>query len=391
MDDNINILICDDEAVNIKYLEILLEKNLENVNLFLSNGGEEAIGILKNNPIDILLTDINMPDIDGWDVVSYINDNLKAENIAVIFITGYFIQDEFQKRGFELGAVDYITKPIDNNQLLNRLRLYIKNFMQERIIKAQIKHNKLQDILLFEKEMMLAQSNLLEKVAHHWRQPLSAISTAMSNLEISLELGVGEDTAKGVCDNVTAITKDLSNTIEKFYTFFKPSGQKVEFNLKKVLQDIIAIMKFNFSDNNIKLKLELDDINYRGHENEFKQIVLSVLHNGVDALIRNKGQENKYIHIVLKEQLDNITLNFIDNGGGIDNAVDKMIYKPYFTTKHEYTGTGLSLYFTKEILQRYLYGDIEHKNIKEVFKGIEYNCAEFTIRLKKLTKETDGI
>ena len=218
----INILICDDQKSNLRFLEILILNNFEDVNLIFSSGGKEAIEILKNRRVDIVLLDIHMPEIDGWQVAQFIQEKLKEQNIAIIFITSVYIEDEFEKRGCELGAVDYITKPINRGQLINRLRLYIKNFMQEKNLLKEMKKNREKEKLLLQKEIMLAQANILEKIAHHWRRPLSVISSNAGFIEYYLEMGIDDnsDAIHKSCKFITSETEGLSKTIEQFKTFF---------------------------------------------------------------------------------------------------------------------------------------------------------------------------
>ena len=185
--DSINILICDDQKTNVEFLNILIKKHLNNIIIHKAIGGKEAIDILKDGNIDIILLDIEMPDISGWDVAKYIKNQLTNQNIAVIFITSVYIDEEFENEGFELGAVDYIKKPLNQNLLINRLNLYIKNFNQETQIFKEIQKRNNKEKELLQKEILLAQSNVLEKIAHHWRQPLSSIAANAGAIEFSLD------------------------------------------------------------------------------------------------------------------------------------------------------------------------------------------------------------
>lgn len=379
----INILIIDDQKLYIEYLKNLILKYIDNVNIFTSNSGKEALSILENNHIDIVLSDIIMPDIDGWDIARYIKNDLNDKNIALIFITANCKGDEFIKQGFKLGAVDYIEKPIDKNQLINRLTLYIKNFLSEKKINEEISKNKIKDKLILQKEIMLAQSNILERIAHHWRQPLTVISSNAGVIKLNIEFGL--DTHENILKNISNIenaSQNLSQTIDQFKTFFQPETIKEIFNMNEIIVEILDVMSFTLNEENINIEFENINIKLEGYKNEFKQILISLLTNSIEAL--EKKDYDKFIKIIINEFDDYIELLIIDNGGGIDEEISDHIYQPYFTTKHSYSGTGLSLHLVKEVIQRYFNGDIQNSNLSYKFKDKEYDSTMFRIVFNKI-------
>ena len=378
----INILIVDDQKLYIEYLNTLISKYITNVNIFTATSGKDALSILENKHIDIVLLDVVMPDITGWDIARYIKDNLDDKNIALIFITANCIGDEFIKQGFELGAVDYIEKPIDKNQLINRLKLYINNFLSEKKIVEEISKNKEKDKLLLQKEIMIAQSNILERIAHHWRQPLSIISSNAGVIKLSIEFGL--DTHEGTLQNIEYIEKasqELSKTIDQFKNFFEPESVKEIFDMGESINETIDIIIVSLKEQNINIDFQYKDIKLEGYKNEFKQIIISLITNAIDIL-KNKDYE-KFIKVDIYDFDDYIELLVIDNGGGIDEKISNNIYEPYFTTKHSYSGTGISLHLVKEVMQRYFNGEIENKNLLYKFNDKEYNSTMFRLVFNK--------
>ena len=120
-----NILCIDDNKNNLYTLNALLS-TVENIKCVEALNAKEALHILLKQPIDLILCDVQMPDINGFELAKIIRSNKKTKDIPIIFVTAVFKNDEFIKYGFEMGAVDYITKPIDDNQLLNKITLYLK-------------------------------------------------------------------------------------------------------------------------------------------------------------------------------------------------------------------------------------------------------------------------
>jgi PAS domain S-box-containing protein/putative nucleotidyltransferase with HDIG domain len=122
-----NILCVDDNQNNLYSLNALLS-TIKNINSIEVLDAKSALDILLVKKIDLILCDVQMPDINGFDLAKMIKSNKRTKEIPIIFVTAVFKSQEFIEQGFEIGAVDYITKPIDDNQLLNKITLYLKIF-----------------------------------------------------------------------------------------------------------------------------------------------------------------------------------------------------------------------------------------------------------------------
>ncbi len=124
------ILCVDDNKNNLFTLNALLS-SVKNIDSIEALSAKEALDVLLAKHIDLILCDVQMPDINGFELAKMIKSSKKTKNIPIIFVTAFFKSEEFVKQGFEIGAVDYITKPIDDNQLLNKITLYLKVFEQQ--------------------------------------------------------------------------------------------------------------------------------------------------------------------------------------------------------------------------------------------------------------------
>ncbi len=120
----LTLLIVDDIEANRISLEYLLKKYYDDIDIIMAGSGEEALKETYTKEIDIIILDIQMPGMDGFEVAQFLQSNPKTKHIPIIFLTAAFVKEEFQQKGFELGAIDYLTKPIDDLQLINKLRLY---------------------------------------------------------------------------------------------------------------------------------------------------------------------------------------------------------------------------------------------------------------------------
>lgn len=144
--DKFKILIIEDNNDNIKTLEEVM-KNLDNCYLEYALTGDEALKKLMGRKFDLIMMDLKLPDIHGYELIKLIKRRRKTSHIPVVFITGYYLTEEDKKYGFELGAVDYILKPFDLKELKNKISQYINSFnkIQKLMQKVMISNVELQN------------------------------------------------------------------------------------------------------------------------------------------------------------------------------------------------------------------------------------------------------
>lgn len=127
-----NILIVDDNKNNLFTLRTLINEHID-VQIIEAESGFEALQILLQQKIELIILDIQMPEMDGFETAKLIRGRKKTNNIPIVFLTAAYKSEEFQQKGFDMGAADYLTKPIDARQLINRIRTYIRFIEQERL------------------------------------------------------------------------------------------------------------------------------------------------------------------------------------------------------------------------------------------------------------------
>jgi PAS domain S-box-containing protein len=126
------VLIVDDNENNLYSLRALINKHMD-VEVLQATSGQAAIDIaLKNPRIDLIILDVQMPEMDGFQTASMLKVRQKTKDIPIIFLTAAYKTDEFQKKGYAVGAADYLLKPIDDNQLINKISTYLRLIEKER-------------------------------------------------------------------------------------------------------------------------------------------------------------------------------------------------------------------------------------------------------------------
>lgn len=126
------LLAVDDNEHNLFTLRALVQEHMD-VQILEARGGAEALEIAQSNPdIDLIILDVQMPEVDGFETAQMLKLRRKTRDIPIIFLTAAFKTEEFQLKGYDIGAVDYLLKPIDDNQFLNKISTYFRLIEKER-------------------------------------------------------------------------------------------------------------------------------------------------------------------------------------------------------------------------------------------------------------------
>ena len=235
---------------------------------------------------------------------------------------------------------------------------------------------KLQNEFIQQQAKLAQMGELLSMIAHQWRQPLTAISAASENLKLKALLNkIDQNTIEIATSDINKYTSYLSNTINDFRNFYKTDKSIETTTANEMVEKSLNIIEDSICFKNIKIIKNLNAISsIKTYLSEVTQVLLAFLQNAEEILIE-KNVENPYIKINTFEDKDFLYLQIIDNGGGIPENIINKIFEPYFSTKHEKNGTGLGLYFAKNIIENNCNALLTAKNNE--------NEAIFTIKFNK--------
>ncbi|MFY9073380.1 hybrid sensor histidine kinase/response regulator [Malaciobacter mytili] len=351
-----SILLVDDVAENIHSLKMMIEDSFD-VDIYSALSAQEGMEILMKNEINLILTDIQMPEIDGFEFAEYLKGIEKTKDIPLIFITGIYDKDEYKRRGYDIGAIEYITKPIDDILLDAKLKVYIDIF--ERSKKREDEIEQKNEILIHQAKMA-TMGEMIGVIAHQLKQPLNILSLYCNDVKDSYKFGEINDE---FIDEFTKNTKKnidfMSKTIDDFRDFFNPKKSKRVFELKKVIDSSLELLSKQLENNNIQVNVDVSEETVFGVDSELEQVILNLLTNAQDAFIERKIEERE-IKISAGSNKNYTILVFEDTAGGIkEDNLDK-IFDPYFTTKEKGTGTGL--YMVKLVVKTSFNGDLKLEN-----------------------------
>lgn len=192
------LLAVDDNSDNLFTLRALVEQHMD-VEILEAGGGEEALQIAQSQPdIDLIILDVQMPEVDGFETAQMLKLRKKTRDIPIIFLTAAFKTEEFQRRGYEVGAADYLLKPIDDNQFINKVSTYFRLIEKERNL------NQLLEQQVAERTAELHQAN------QHLQQILQQMGEALFVLAPSGQILQANPAAQKLLGYTEAELQDLS-------------------------------------------------------------------------------------------------------------------------------------------------------------------------------------
>lgn len=259
------------------------------------------------------------------------------------------------------------------------------NLELENRVKVEVEENSKKDKLLYQQSKIASLGEMLGNIAHQWRQPLSAISSAASGIKLQKEMKILEDKdLNASLDGILKNSRYLSKTIDDFRNYFKSDKPKEVILLDDAIKDDLNILSATLKNNYIQVITDLKpNIELLTLKNELTQVHLNLISNSKDALLSEENQllENRYLFISLSVDNNHAIINIKDNAGGIPEDALGKIFEPYFTTKHKSQGTGIGLYMSEEIISKHLKGSISVSNETFKYEGKSYKGANFTIKL----------
>ncbi|NVJ52908.1 MAG: ABC transporter substrate-binding protein [Campylobacteraceae bacterium] len=253
----------------------------------------------------------------------------------------------------------------------------------EKTIQEEVEKNLKKDALLTKQSKMAAIGEMLQNIAHQWRQPLSVITTGASGLKLQKEMNKKLDD-KFLEETLTSIVDTsvhLSTTIDDFMHFFRPNEEQRVFNIKDTINKTLNIFDYNLHSGKISVEKDIEDVKLINYESELIQVIMNILSNSKDAFVERQ-LDTRIIFITTRVENDTLIITIKDTAGGIPNSIVDKIFNPYFTTKHQYQGTGIGLFMCQEIISKHMNGEIFVSNKKFTYDDKEFVGAQFILKFK---------
>ncbi len=228
--------------------------------------------------------------------------------------------------------------------------------------------------MLVQQSKMAAMGEMMDAVAHQWKQPLNSISMMTDMLRDDFKDGeVDEEYINEMTETTHMQISHMVNTLSEFRNFFRPAQDSKDFLVSECVNSVQILMKDELLKNTINLSIDIqEDIVIHGLINEFKHLFLNLLSNSIDAF-NEKEISNREIIIRSYVKDEQGIIEFEDNANGIPQHIIANIFKPNITTKADGKGTGIGLYMSLQIVEKHSGAMI----VKNVNSG-----AMFTITIR---------
>jgi len=259
----------------------------------------------------------------------------------------------------EFVAIRYdVTKEMFYKEALEKKEEELKEL--NRNLKEELTKNEEKQQVMFWQSRLASLGEILANIAHQWRQPLTELNLTIFTLKKAALKGEMNEVDTLYCEGKNII-QNMSQTIDDFSNFFKPSKKRYLFNVNESIADALNILDRLIVSETIEINVEWSDIVIFGVSNELSQVILNLVKNSIDAFVQNDITQ-RVITIKVEENMQELSIELEDNAGGIQEKNIYRIFEPYFTTKHTSVGTGLGLFISKMICEKGFYGSMDVKS-----------------------------
>lgn len=380
------ILVVDDDENNLFTVKTLIKEYID-ANVLIADTPQKALQELIKNPVDLIILDVQMKrEMDGFELAQIIKGRKKTEHIPIVFLTGAYIGEDFKKRGFEIGAVDYLTKPIDDFLLINRINVYLKLIEKER--KTNILLQEQTKELKRAKEMAEAANEakniFFANISHEFRTPLNILLGSSQMIKHYLE--------NDKYLNKEKIKSNVKTQIQNCYRLVKLVNNLLDItkmdsgnftlslsncNIIEIVESIsLSVVEFAASKNiEVIFDTNVEELNFWFDLDAIERIVLNLLSNAIK--FTPKGG-NIFVNVKVLDKFIQISVK--DSGVGIPKDKQEMIFQRFKQVDNLLTrsceGSGIGLNLVKSLVEMHG-GNVQLKS--EYQKGSEF-IVEIPIR-----------
>ncbi|MCL2441057.1 MAG: response regulator [Treponema sp.] len=370
-----SLLIVDDDASNLMELTRILQPEY---NIYMAKNGASALEKAQLNVPDLILLDVVMPDMNGFDVLKKLQVSEKTQIIPVIFITG-INEDSNESAGLSIGAVDYIRKPFDSMVIKLRVRHQIQIINLRRDLEESAKTAEMAS---------KTKSVFLANMSHEIRTPMNAIlgitEIMLQNETLPEKIEEGLGKIYSSCDLLLSIINDILDfsKIEAGRMDIIP----VQYKIVNLINDVVNLNMMRFDDKSIDFEINIDEnipVRFTGDELRIKQVLNNLLSNAFKYTDTGKVTLSVSFESGRKDEV--LVLSVKDTGYGMTSEQVEKIFDEYSRIIHAKSGaiegTGLGLSITQRLL-KLMNGEI-------IVESTPGKGSIFTVKLPQKAADTE--
>ena len=361
------VLLVDDVEANLVALQALLA-DLD-CELVLARSGNAALRQLLRREFAVVLLDVQMPEMDGYEVAEYARNNSTTKDIPILFLTATHNTQDNVLRGYDSGAVDFLFKPIDSSILRSKVRVFLELYNGKREI-ADKKHalerayrdQQAMQAQLVQSAKMASLGELVAGIAHEINNPLAFALSHLDTVQRGLgpiEAALHPETSEAARPHWEKVKRRLGemnlglgrirDLVVKLRTFSRLDGdERGVANMKECVDSVLTILGHRLKDR-INVVQDLGGpAAIECYPGLLNQALMNLMANSIDA-IEGPGT----IVVSTRAAGERYLITVSDTGHGIPAALRQRIFEPFFTTKGVGSGTGLGLSITYSIVQKH--------------------------------------
>jgi len=268
-------------------------------------------------------------------------------------------------KSFEGVVIDVTERKIFEEELTRQKSLLEKlNETLENRVEEEVRNNREKDIMLIQQNRQAALGEMLDHIAHQWKQPLNSVSLIAQEMAYRSSDGeLTDERVQTTIGKIISLLEHMAHTVDVFRGFYRPDKEAKVFSIKDSIDQAIAFIAPAFTFQSIAVELDVDPgLTGFGYPKEYAQALLNILANARDVFrIRKTGEPRVILRGFAESGKSVVTIR--DNAGGIPEAVKDRIFDFYFTTNEAAGGTGIGLYMSKNIIEKNMDGTLSAENM----------------------------
>ncbi len=279
-------------------------------------------------------------------------------------------RDNFSEEELSLmkTVADHVAIAIERNQAAEQLRqrqeqLEELNRTLDMRVREEVAQNRQKDLMLIRQNRQAALGEMLDHIAHQWKQPLNSIYLIIQDLGESFSGNEREErNIRESVEKIMELVEHMYQTINVFRDFYRPEKEKTTFNIRESIENALAFIAPTLKAHSIAVELNLEqELTAFGYPKEYSQVLLNILANARDTF-KTREIKNPRIAIDSFGENGSATVTITDNAGGIQGSIIDEIFNLYFTTNETNGGSGIGLYMSKNIIENSMGGTLRVAN-----------------------------
>lgn len=360
----INILIVDDYDKNIEVLSELISS--DEVNIFSASSANECLEHIAERDFGLLLLDVQMPNVNGFELAKVIRSVRKFRSIPIIFVTAHREDSNYVFEGYKSGAVDLLFKPLNPDMVRAKVQIFVDLAQQKLQLQSQV--SELEKLRFDAEAANIAKSQFLANMSHEIRTPLAAVM-GFTDLLCQKLSHSKEDTElkKAIDRNGTLLLKLIDDILD----LTKVETNKLEldnrnFNLKELIQDIRSTLTYKAIEKHLNLIIH-DPQNcandYCSDPTRIKQVLLNIIGNAIKFTAKGNVVV-QFEKVASDSSGDSFRILVEDQGVGLSPDQVAKLFRPFVqadsSTRRHFGGSGLGLVISRQIAKA-MGGDLKLK------------------------------